>query len=53
MLALFVLIGKQCVRETAVLIAVVQVAKLFPSGKFPEGQIMDQPGDFNTFRTTR
>jgi methionyl aminopeptidase len=28
----------------------IPVAKLFPSGHFPAGQILNHPGDFNTFR---
>lgn len=28
------------------------VAELFPEGNFPEGQIMEHPGDFNRYRTT-
>lgn len=30
----------------------IPVSELFPSGKFPEGEIQEHPGDFNNFRTT-
>ena len=30
----------------------VPVAQLFKTGSFPEGQIMEHPGDFNTYRIT-
>lgn len=30
----------------------VPVSKLFPSGDFPKGEIMNYPGEFNTFRVT-
>lgn len=30
----------------------IPVAKLFPNGKFPVGEIQDHPGDFNTYRKT-
>lgn len=30
----------------------IPVAKLFPNGDFPQGEIQDHPGDWNTFRTT-
>ncbi|RLN14471.1 hypothetical protein BBJ28_00026763, partial [Nothophytophthora sp. Chile5] len=30
----------------------IPVAQLFPDGKYPVGEIVDHPGDFNTFRTT-
>ncbi|TMW69295.1 hypothetical protein Poli38472_001451 [Pythium oligandrum] len=30
----------------------IPVAKLFPNGNFPIGEIQDQPGDFNTYRST-
>ena len=30
----------------------VQIQKLFPEKNWPQGEIQDQPGDFNTFRTT-
>lgn len=30
----------------------IPVSKLFPDGKFPEGEIQEHPGDFNTYRIT-
>ncbi|TMW69286.1 hypothetical protein Poli38472_001442 [Pythium oligandrum] len=30
----------------------IPVAKLFPEGNFPVGELQDHPGDFNTYRTT-
>jgi hypothetical protein len=30
----------------------IPVANLFEAGTFPVGEIMEQPGDFNTFRIT-
>jgi methionyl aminopeptidase len=32
--------------------ASIPVAKLYPNGKFPVGEIQEHPGDFNTYRTT-
>eukprot|EP01138_Halocafeteria_seosinensis_P009933 gb/GECG01010145.1/.p1 GENE.gb/GECG01010145.1/~~gb/GECG01010145.1/.p1 ORF type:complete len:309 (+),score=62.14 gb/GECG01010145.1/:1-927(+) len=30
----------------------IPVSQLFPDGKFPQGEIQEHPGDFNTFRIT-
>jgi methionyl aminopeptidase len=30
----------------------IPIEKLFPDGHFPEGEIQEHPGDFNSFRTT-
>eukprot|EP00466_Bigelowiella_natans_P019015 jgi/Bigna1/52029/estExt_Genewise1Plus.C_50013 len=30
----------------------VSLPDMFPNGLYPEGEIMEHPGDFNTFRTT-
>ena len=30
----------------------IPVAKLFREGHFPQGEIQEHPGDFNTFRVT-
>lgn len=32
--------------------ATVPIAKLYPDGHFPVGELLDHPGDFNTYRTT-